>query len=823
MKKLILALMLLTSIMMLFAQTQNYYNKLNLLQPYIEPQYAGFTRYDYMVGGYDGYAIRLQEADVPSTPSTPRAAYMTHMKVPLIGNYQTTRRQVRSIMSLEPDPDTGEAMVIADLDTPVGHGTNQEGFGSLAMDEETGTPIIVWHTMYGSAADGNPNIYITSEQNAVGGGNIFGYGFSAPYLLRENGDDEIEEFQYIWPIVHMGHSPIPGKKRIYVFARNTGPSHQPLESGPTSTNPAGMIPSSAEWFTYVDVDANFFTDGGVFDPDDEGNAELGIEIEWSEPQEIPYFKAIHDFNYFDFPELNGKYLAIRSAGSMNVAPLTAQDPYKGRVAYAGNNTTEFTQGLAWERDGIGEHEFYVVYNNNYGEAGQWQTIPFYLSSRERISTAGGWGHFYRDADISTSRTDYRFGPNAINDDMDNVRIQEWGLGHMNIIIGENGHINFPVVTAPFFTREGADPTDPDTDGYYYPQMASIYMGRVNPDTNPPEIFLFPIYPRPEPGLMYYPPDGEPTPVIFPFQGTPENPPHATVSWDQNNDGFFDLQFNGLYDDGYEDSNGNRRYADTPEIYPVNFPAPDETDGTYKFHANYIRMTGDTDGIIVAVWVDSGMAYLGQKYPGQGYDEWADVPELMFSASLDHGVNWTEPISINSNHYPNIFPSNRYPEYIYPADKVIRLSNDSFRVYLMGLVDYSYGTYTTMQSPYGQDIGGEIQYMALDFQVVPADASDTDTTIPKPEIKMLSQNYPNPFNPSTTIRFNLPNPGNVKLSVYNVKGQLVKTLIDGFMNRDMHEVVWNGDDDNNRSVASGVYFYRLEANGKQETKKMLLMK
>ncbi|GAB1366845.1 hypothetical protein MASR1M36_17160 [Candidatus Cloacimonadaceae bacterium] len=88
---------------------------------------------------------------------------------------------------------------------------------------------------------------------------------------------------------------------------------------------------------------------------------------------------------------------------------------------------------------------------------------------------------------------------------------------------------------------------------------------------------------------------------------------------------------------------------------------------------------------------------------------------------------------------------------------------------------------------------------------------------------LNQNYPNPFNPTTTISYQLPESGKVRLDVYNLKGQLVKTLIDGTQVSGLHSVVWNGTDTKNRSVASGVYLYRLSSQHNVQTKRMLLMK
>jgi len=88
---------------------------------------------------------------------------------------------------------------------------------------------------------------------------------------------------------------------------------------------------------------------------------------------------------------------------------------------------------------------------------------------------------------------------------------------------------------------------------------------------------------------------------------------------------------------------------------------------------------------------------------------------------------------------------------------------------------------------------------------------------------LGQNYPNPFNPETVIEFALPTAGDVSLSVYNVAGQLVKTLINGNMRAGYHQIRWDGRDASDRDVSSGVYFYKLDTNGFSETRKMLLVK
>lgn len=88
---------------------------------------------------------------------------------------------------------------------------------------------------------------------------------------------------------------------------------------------------------------------------------------------------------------------------------------------------------------------------------------------------------------------------------------------------------------------------------------------------------------------------------------------------------------------------------------------------------------------------------------------------------------------------------------------------------------------------------------------------------------LHQNYPNPFNPTTTISYSLPEATKLRLDIYNLKGQLVKTLVNTEVSAGLHSVVWNGKDMNNTAVASGVYFYRVSSQNGIQTKRMLLMK
>ncbi len=96
--------------------------------------------------------------------------------------------------------------------------------------------------------------------------------------------------------------------------------------------------------------------------------------------------------------------------------------------------------------------------------------------------------------------------------------------------------------------------------------------------------------------------------------------------------------------------------------------------------------------------------------------------------------------------------------------------------------------------------------------------------PQPVVFSLADNYPNPFNPQTTIQYALPQAADVMLTVYNVVGQPVRTLVAEHQAAGRYAVEWDATNDSGHSVSSGMYFYRLQAGGDfLDIKKMLLLK
>lgn len=114
---------------------------------------------------------------------------------------------------------------------------------------------------------------------------------------------------------------------------------------------------------------------------------------------------------------------------------------------------------------------------------------------------------------------------------------------------------------------------------------------------------------------------------------------------------------------------------------------------------------------------------------------------------------------------------------------------------------------------------------IDQDFIPSLATDVDdeTGGPLPDRFSVAQNHPNPFNPSTVIEYAVPKQARVTIAVYDVLGRWVRTLVDEEQPAGWHQVVWDGADQAGSGVSTGMYFYRLQAEGFTQTRKMVLMK
>ena len=141
--------------------------------------------------------------------------------------------------------------------------------------------------------------------------------------------------------------------------------------------------------------------------------------------------------------------------------------------------------------------------------------------------------------------------------------------------------------------------------------------------------------------------------------------------------------------------------------------------------------------------------------------------------------------------------------------------------LSAFVDYTIriGFYFTSDYPYSAS-GWYIDDVRIEGIIITGVEENQNIFTDK---YILSQNYPNPFNPETTISFSIPQNGKVDISIYNIKGQKIKTLADGNLRIGHHKVIWNGKNENGKLVSSGIYFYKMETDKFSEIKKCILMK
>ncbi len=94
---------------------------------------------------------------------------------------------------------------------------------------------------------------------------------------------------------------------------------------------------------------------------------------------------------------------------------------------------------------------------------------------------------------------------------------------------------------------------------------------------------------------------------------------------------------------------------------------------------------------------------------------------------------------------------------------------------------------------------------------------------QPKTVQLFANYPNPFNPQTRIKYFLPKSMHVRLTIYNIKGQEIMTVVDDLREAGYNTIIWNGIDSQGRNVGSGVYFYKIKADNYIKVRKMVLVR
>jgi hypothetical protein len=191
-------------------------------------------------------------------------------------------------------------------------------------------------------------------------------------------------------------------------------------------------------------------------------------------------------------------------------------------------------------------------------------------------------------------------------------------------------------------------------------------------------------------------------------------------------------------------------------------------------------------------------------------------------STDNGETWSEPINISNpgglypgadDRYVSISPVNH--------EAALEPGMDAYIVYQS---DGTAGSFVQAEENANWDY---FLFTGVDFEVPDGIGDGENGTPTLPRALALHQNYPNPFNPSTTISFVLPDRTGGKqpatLTVYDIRGRRVRTLVASDMEPGRHSVTWNGRDERGKGVSSGIYFYTLKTEEKTFTRKMIILK
>jgi hypothetical protein len=258
-------------------------------------------------------------------------------------------------------------------------------------------------------------------------------------------------------------------------------------------------------------------------------------------------------------------------------------------------------------------------------------------------------------------------------------------------------------------------------------------------------------------------------------------------------------------------------------------------GMFDFYNQYIPAALGPDAMVAGYWDDLKGMKTGVDNEGNGIFNDMRVLYWHDAANNRYIVQWNDAynqynIDLMQNASLEKFQIILYPQAGRDGDIVVQYHTvdnpgTTTNYCTVGIenhtqtigLEYTHGnmypvTATTLQSG-----------LAIKFTTIAPDTyvSNDDQVNTAPFA--LDQNYPNPFNPTTTISFSSLEAGKARLTIHNLKGQVVRTLMDGEVPAGKQSFVWNGTDDQGRTVGSGVYLYNLQLNGKTQQRKMLLMK
>jgi hypothetical protein len=265
---------------------------------------------------------------------------------------------------------------------------------------------------------------------------------------------------------------------------------------------------------------------------------------------------------------------------------------------------------------------------------------------------------------------------------------------------------------------------------------------------------------------------------------------------------FSFRFYGVdYDKATINANGWVSFDTTETFFPQNLPIPDALPPNRLIAAFWDYMAYASGGQVF---------YLDDAANHRFIVEWYQMPH---SGSLD-SVETFEVILLDPAYYPSVTGDGEIIVHYHSLSSLLNGCTVGIED-LEGAVGLEYlynGTYDSLAIPLEDQFSVKFTTGSLPLGV------EGSVSVTLPEEYYLTQNYPNPFNPQTTISFGLPKTGQVRLSVYDLQGRRVATLVDGERAAGVHRVTFDGS-----SLASGIYLTHMSADGFAQTRKMILVK
>ena len=486
--------------------------------------------------------------------------------------------------------------------------------------------------------------------------------------------------------------------------------------------------------------------------------------------------------YADFDEtdlssqsnLEWNYNTIPTLDSWNAADPMWYRPFKSfcvidnQLIFMGFKTAD--SAVSAEPD-----QLFCFINDNYGAGDGWQE---YYSDIDFPFDNPSWEYNGITWYLFEDHPDYPDSPGT--NQYTSLYNEMIHTGHFNLVPTHN---NTAVTWAGALGNTFDSGSGP---GYYWPLRFMIY----------PKTFTFDLVNEEFTQADVYP------------QGANPADSNPVLPWDLDEDGEID-EFTP------DDDPSLPHYPLWAEDWPIF-----HYDEDSAFHYNeYYLTTNEENGWMAYMWVD-GMYAKAANEGWTGYEDWVAKPEMVVVISNDWGATWTDPIFMNANPNSETYVAEldgMIPCFAYPGDRIEDDGDGYGILHLFFLDDNDYGSFHSQT--HGLNNGSTFEYAAMRIYFGNSDVNETELVSVPLEIK----NYPNPFNPTTTIQFKNETAGNVRIDVYNVKGQKITTITNETYEAGINTVTWNGTDDNGSEVPSGVYFYKTKFGKYTTSKKMILMK